>query len=181
MPHPLQSAPRTRAVPALVLAAALLAGTAGCASSGPPTPRMAGGQPMVSVERFLQASNTGDLGAMAYIFGTASGPVADETGNTFSCAFRRMGSWIRVSDRCVTWQEIELRMNVIALVLRHDTYRIRSESQVPGRQRPTIRIGVDLDRGRDRYPDVPFVVVQARDGRWFVEQIGLNQITQGEE
>jgi hypothetical protein len=180
MPNPFPRLPHSRGVAVLALASALALGSAGCASSGPPTPRMAAGQPMVSVERFLQAANTGDLGAMAYIFGTSSGPVADETGNTFSCAFRRMGSWIRVSDRCVTWQEIELRMNVIALVLRHDTYRVRSESQVPGRQRPTIRIGVDLDRGRDRYPDVPFVVVQARDGRWFVEQIGLNQITQGE-
>ncbi len=163
------------------LAALLLAAmVAGCASA-PPSPRMAGNQPMVSVERFLQAANTGDLYAMGSIFGNQRGSMAEGMGNTFSCAFRRMGSWVRVSQRCVTRQELELRMNVIALILRHDTYRVRNESQVPGRDRPTIRVGVDLEQGQDRFNDVPFVVVQTRDGRWMVEQIGLERITQGEE
>ena len=136
---------------------------------------------MGSVERFLRASNAGDLEAMARIFGTSSGPVAEQLGNPVSCGFRRVGSWIGLSDRCTTWQDLELRMNAIALVLRHDVYRFRNEAQVPGRQRPTVRIGVDLDQGMNRYTDVPFVVVQARDGRWLVEQIGLERITQGEE
>lgn len=170
--------PAPRALALLLLVSAV---AAGCASSAAPTSRMAGNQPMISVERFLQAANTGDLEAMGRIFGTSSGSMADQMGGTFSCAFRRMGSWIRVSDRCVTRQELELRMNVIALILRHDTYRIRSESPVPGRQRPTVRIGVDLAHGVSRYPDVPFVIVQSRDGRWLIEQIGLERITQAEE
>jgi hypothetical protein len=165
------------AVPAFALALALVLG--GCASSGPPTPRMAGGQPMVSVERFLQAANTGDLEAMAHIFGTADGPISEGMGNPFSCGFRRVGSWIGLSDRCVSWAEVELRMNAIALVLQHDVYRLRTEASVPGRQRPTVRVGVDIEEGVNRYPDVPFVVVQARDGRWLVEQIALERITQG--
>jgi hypothetical protein len=164
------------ALVALVLAIV----STGCATSSQPTPRMAANQPMVSVERFLQAANTGDLEAMGHIFGNASGSIADDMGNTLSCAFKRMGSWVRISQRCVTRQELELRMNVIALVLRHDLYRVRNESQVPGRQRPTVRIGVDIEQGRNRFPDVPFVVVQARDGRWLVEQIDLQRITQGE-
>ncbi len=168
---------RRAAQPALALGLALV--LAGCASSGPPTPRMAGGQPVVSVERFLQAANTGDLEAMARIFGTSAGPVAERLGNPVSCGLRRMGSWIRISERCTTWAEVELRMNAIALVLRHDVYRMRNEAPVPGRQRPTVRVGVDLEQGVNRYPDVPFVVVQARDGRWLVEQIGLERITQG--
>jgi hypothetical protein len=171
-------APGRRVAPAaLALGLAMVLG--GCASSGPPTPRMAGGQPMVSVERFLQAANTGDLEAMAHIFGTSAGPVAERMGNPLSCGLRRVGSWIRVSERCVTWAEVELRMNAIALVLRHDVYRLRNEASVPGRQRPTVRVGVDVEQGVNRYPDVPFVVVQARDGRWLVEQIGLERITQG--
>jgi hypothetical protein len=170
--------PRSPVGTAALLFVALL--VAGCASSSP-TPRMAGGQPMVSVERFLQAANTGDLEAMGRIFGNQQGSMAESMGNPFSCAFRRMGSWIRVSDRCVNRQELELRMNVIALILRHDTYRVRNESSVPGRTRPTVRIGVDLDLGRERYSDVPFVVVQTRDGRWLVEQIGLERITQGDQ
>jgi hypothetical protein len=151
--------------------------SAGCATS-PATPRMAASQPMVSVERFLQAANTGDLEAMGRIFGTRDGAMADRMGNPLSCGFRRMGSWIRVSERCVTRPEIEIRMNVIALILRHDVYRVRNEAPVPGRQSPTVRIGVDIDQGRERFSDVPFVVVQARDGRWLVEQIGLDRITQ---
>ena len=43
----------------------------------PALDRMAGVQPILSVERFLQVANTGDLEAMALIFGTADGPIAD--------------------------------------------------------------------------------------------------------
>jgi len=157
----------------------LVLASAACAST-PATPRMAASQPMVSVERFLQAANTGDLEAMANIFGNRSGSMVDRMGNPLTCGFKRMGSWIRVSDRCVIRSEMELRMNVIALILRHDIYRVRNEAPVPGRQSPTVRIGVDIDQGRERFADVPFVLVQARDGRWLVEQIGLERITQRE-
>jgi hypothetical protein len=157
----------------------LVLAAAGCAST-PATPRMAASQPMVSVERFLQAANTGDLEAMGNIFGNRNGSMVDRMGNPFSCAFKRVGSWIRVSERCVTRPEMELRMNVIALILRHDVYRVRNEAPVPGRERPTVRIGVDIDQGRERFTDVPFVLVQTRGGRWLVEQIGLEQITQRE-
>jgi len=52
-----------------------------------------------------------------------------------------------------------------------------SESRVPGRVNPTTRIGVDLSfRGRT-VRDVPFVVVRTNDGRWFIEQIGLDKVT----
>jgi hypothetical protein len=161
----------------LALVALLLAN--GCASSGPPTAQTAGVAPMLSVERFLQAANAGDLEAMARIFGTADGAIADDTGGALGCAFKRIGSWIRVSDRCASWQEIELRMNIIAMILQHDDYRIRSEASVPGRQRPATRVGVDLVRGGERFTDVPFVVVRSNDGRWMVEQIGLERITSG--
>lgn len=164
---------------ALSLALASLLAVAGCGSSGPPAAPVAGVAPMLSVERFLQAANTQDLEAMARIFGTADGAIADATGSPLGCAFKRMGSWIRLSQRCVSWQEIELRMNIIAMVLQHDDYRIRSETNVPGRQRPATRIGVDIVRGGERFTDVPFVVVRARDGRWMVEEIGLQRITAG--
>jgi len=150
----------------------------GCAS-GPPLAqsRMAASQPMLSVERFLQAANTGDLEAMARIFGTSSGPIADQAGGTLPCAFRRMGSWIGLGSRCVSWIDIELRMDAIARLLRHDDYRVRSEASVAGRTRPTIRVGVDMARGASSIQDVPFVVVQASNGRWMVEEIGLERLT----
>jgi pimeloyl-ACP methyl ester carboxylesterase len=132
---------------------------------------------MLSVERFLQAANIRDFEAMARIFGTADGPIIEDTGGGFSCAFRRMGSWIGLGDRCVSWIEIELRMDAISQILRHQDYRIRSESSVAGRTRPTTRIGVDIERGGILYPDVPFFVVQASDGRWLIEQVDLARMT----
>lgn len=136
---------------------------------------------MLSVERFLQASNTRDLDSMARIFGTANGPIADQTGSPVGCTFRRLGSWFGMGQRCLSWTEIEVRMDAIAQILRHDDYRIREESQVAGRRHPTTRIGVDLTRGSSRYDNVPFVVVQASGGRWLLEEIGLERLTQGEQ
>ncbi len=171
----------------LLLCVLVPMGAAACASSGP-TPqsnRMAAVQPMISVERFLQAANTSDLEAMARIFGTSRGPIANQAGSAIPCAFRRMGSWVGLGSRCVSWVDIELRMDAIARLLRHEDYRVRSESNVPGRLRPTVRIGVDLVRGGASVPDVPFVVVQTSDGRWLVEEIGLERVTaergEGEE
>lgn len=159
-----------------VLMVMLPLGPVGCATSGS-SPQMAGTQPQISVERFLQAANSRDLDAMARIFGTDEGPIADQARSGLGCAFRRVGSWLRLSSRCTSWQDIEIRMNTIAYILRHDRYQVRSESTVAGRQAQTIRVGVDLEWGRESYPDVPFVVVQTREGRWLVQEIGLERIT----
>lgn len=164
----------------LLLAAFLPLGIGGCASSpSPSSSQMAGLAPMLSVERFLQAANTNDLDSMARIFGTVRGPIADQTGSAVGCAFRRMGSWFGIGRRCLSWSEIEVRMDAIARILRHDDYRIRGETSVAGRAQRTTRVGVDLTRGSNRYNDVPFVVVQASEGRWFLEEIGLERITGG--
>jgi len=134
--------------------------------------------PMLSVERFLQAANDRDLHGMARLFGTEDGPII-ETGGAFGCAFKRMGSWIGIGNRCSNLQEVELRMDAIAQILAHEDYTIRSEASVPGRMNPTSRIGVDMViRGRD-VRDVPFVVVRTPEGRWLIEDIGLRRITGG--
>jgi hypothetical protein len=154
----------------------LLLASAGCSthqvSSG-----MSGVAPALSVERFLQAANSGDLQAMSRIFGTADGPIVDQTGSAFGCAFRRMGSWIGLGERCLSRQQMELRLNAIAMILRHDDYSIAREGEVPGRRHPTSRVGVDIRKGQQNIPDVPFLVVRAPDGRWLVEEIGLERIT----
>lgn len=160
----------------VVLGSGLLA-LGGCATSGAPSQTLAGPHPQLSVERFLQAANTRDLASMAGIFGTSRGSIADRTGSSLGCAFKRMGSWIGLSRRCLSWQQIELRMNTIAHILRHDDYRMRSETRVAGRRFPTIRVGVDLVVGDQRHQDVPFTVVQTDGGRWLVEEIGLEAIT----
>jgi len=163
----------------LLLSAVVLLLLVGCTttrviSSG----EVASVAPILSVERFLQASNARDLHGMANIFGTANGPYI-ETGGAFGCFFKRIGSWIRVSDRCTTIQEVELRMDAIATLLQHDDYTVVSENRVAGREHPTTRVGVNfVIRGRD-ITDVPFLVVQSKDGRWFVEEIDLGKVGRG--
>ena len=137
---------------------------------------MAAVAPMLSVERFLQAANDRDLEGMARIFGTEDGPVI-ETGSTFGCMFKKMGSWIGMGDRCQTMQEVEITMDLLAQVLTHEDYTIASEANVPGRSHPTTRIGVDMTVRGQRYTDVPFIVVRGGENRWFIEEIGLERIT----
>ncbi len=169
--------PRARWPMNRLLSLVLLPLLAGCTttrivSSG----EMAAVAPMLSVERFLQAANARDLHAMAGIFGTADGPMI-ETGGSFGCAFKRMGSWIGLGDRCLSIQEVELRMDAIAQILTHEDYTITREAAVPGREHPTTRIGVNMRiRGRD-YPDVPFLVVRSGEGRWMIEEIDLAKVT----
>jgi len=160
-----------------VLFLALLLPAVGCTTTRiVTTGEMATMAPMLSVERFLQASNQRDLHAMASLFGDADGPVI-ETGSTLGCAFKKMGSWIGIGERCRTLQEVEIWMDTLAQILQHQNYTLASDSRVPGRVHPTTRIGVDLVvDGRD-IRDVPFLVVQTKQGRWLVEEIDLEKIT----
>lgn len=141
-----------------------------------PSRDMAAVAPQLSVERFLQAVNARDLNAMADLFGTAEGPMGDR-GSSFGCAFKKIGSWLGLSEACRSWEEIELRMDAIAEILEHEDYQIVSEGRVAGRQHPTMRVGVDLVLERERVNDVPFLVVQTTDERWLVTEIGLGQVT----
>ena len=146
--------------------------------------RVAGPDPMagvgssLTVERFLQAANGQDLDGMARAFGTPDGPIID-TGSTFGCAFKKIGSWFGMSDVCLSYQEVELRMYAIAQILRHEDYRIVSESDVPGRVDRTTRIGVDLVRAEGQVAaDVGFLVIRAGgDGLWLIQEIELDKIT----
>lgn len=159
------------------LLAGLLLGGA-CTTQVITSGEMASVAPVLSVERFLQAANEADLHSMARLFGTADGPII-ETGGTISCGFKKLGSWFGISTRCETIQEVEIRMDAIAQIIRHQDYRVVSEANVPGRVNPTTRIGVDMQvDGRD-ITDVPFVVVRTDEGRWLVEEIGLTRITRG--
>ena len=163
-----------------LLLVALLLTLGGCTTTRIiPSGEMAAVAPRLSVERFLQASNQRDLHAMAGLFGTADGAVI-ETGGPLGCAFKKMGSWIGLGNRCTTLQEVELRMDLIAEILRHEDYTIVSDSRMPGRKHPTTRIGVDLlINGRNVF-DVPFLVVQTGGGRWLVENIDLAKVTGSE-
>lgn len=68
-------------------------------------------------------------------------------------------------------------MNAIGLALEHQDYAIGAETQVPGRTHPTRRVGVTLTRGARTFEDIPFLVVESRNGSWLIEEIGLDQMT----
>ena len=122
----------------------------------------------LSVERFLQAANQRDVGAMGNLFGTEDGPVTD-TGGSFGCAFKRIGSWFG-GTRCKSKQEVEPRMDAIASILAHEDYRIVGEDRVAGRTAPTTRVLVDMTVEGGPVSEVPFVVVRTSEGRWLVRR-----------
>ena len=160
---------------ALMVVLAPMLGSAACATQVVSPRRDLAVGPQLSVESFLQAANQRDLEQMARLFGTPDGPIAN-TGSTFGCMFKRMGSWIALSDRCRTRQEIELRMNAIALMIQHDDYQMGGDQRVAGRPSMTTQIGVTLTRNGRSIGTVPFVVVETGDG-WLIEEIGLEAVT----
>jgi hypothetical protein len=128
----------------------------------------------LSVERFLQAVNDRDLRGMGRLFGTVDGPMSD-TVSTFSCFFKKIGSWFGGTS-CVKERDVEVRMDAIARVLRHEDYRIAREESVAGRLNEATRIFVDLTVEGQEVKDVPFVVVRTHEGQWLVEQVDLEKV-----
>ena len=147
---------------------------AACATPAPVPPAEADPGPRHAVERFLDAANRRDLDALALAFGTHRGPIGDTGG--LGCGLRRLASWLAAADRCPTRQEIEVRMNAIAAVLRHDGYEVTSSEPVPGRGRPATRVAVEIRRGVRIHRDVGLLVTRASSG-WLVESVELEKIT----
>ena len=160
----------------ILMLAFVMSSTVACATQTVPIRRDMGMGPALSVESFLQAANSEDFYQMASLFGTADGPIAD-TGSPLGCMFKKMGSWIGLGDSCINYQEVELRMHAIASMLKHDDYRLGGDQRVAGRENPTTQIPVNLTRGRDEFAGVPFTVVQAGNGGWLIEEIGLEVMT----
>ncbi|GMR12359.1 MAG: hypothetical protein BMS9Abin29_0548 [Gemmatimonadota bacterium] len=158
----------------LLLLAALL--VSGCASSRVRTNQASAVAPQLVVERFLQAVTSRDLVSMSRLFGTPSGPIGD-TGSSFGCFWKKI-SVIVGGDSCVKWRDVELRMDVIAEILRHNDYRITSERRIAGRDVQTVRLGVELKMTDGRIvPDIGFTLVPAGDARWLLQEIELAKIT----
>lgn len=133
--------------------------------------------PQLAVERFLQAANARDLYGMGRLFGTPGGSVS-ETGGSFGCMFKKIGSWFG-GNSCRTRQNVEIRMEAISSILRHENYRIVREEMVAGRDVPTTRVLVTLTINGEAVNDVPFLVVQASGGRWLVQEIDLERVMMG--
>lgn len=148
----------------------------GAAAAAPDAASPLGQEPGEVVAAFLEAANRRDHAAMAELFGTAAGPIG-EPGNAAGCGLRRLGSWIGLGEPCVIAREVELRMDVIASILAHESRRVGPAAAVAGRGRPATRVEVEMavrDGGTVR---VPFVLVLARDHGWLVEQVGLGRLT----
>ncbi len=154
----------------VVLVAVAAAGCTTVVQRGPG----AGVVAQLSLERFLQASNARDLQGMARLFGTESGPAWD-TGSTLGCAFKRIGSWFGGS-RCIQKRDVEIRMDAIAQILRHEDYRIVREESVAGRMNRATRVYVDLTVNDQTVSEIPFVMVRTGEGQWLVEEIDLERV-----
>ena len=114
--------------------------------------------PALAVERFLQAANSRDLNTMSRLFGNEDGPFGDRRNRT----------------------TVELRMDALSEILRHDGYDIISERMVAGAELPSTRLGVDLllPGGVTTVPDVGFTVVLESPNRWLVNVIEVDKVTQ---
>lgn len=129
----------------------------------------------LSVERFLQAANQRDIDAMGRLFGTHDGAALD-TGGTFGCMFKKIGSWFGGSS-CVKREDVEIRMDAIASVLQHQDYRIVDERRVAGRQAPTTQVLVNMTTQLGvQVSQVPFEVVRTGEGRWLVQRVDLERV-----
>ena len=133
-------------------------------------------EPGEVVARFLDAANRRDLDAMARLFGTADGPIGAPRG-AFGCGLRRLGSWLGLGEPCVSAQEVELRMDVIARILAHESRGAGSAAPVPGRRLPAAGVEVEMMVGNGRVVRVPFVLIRTEDHGWLVERVGLERLT----
>jgi hypothetical protein len=107
-----------------------------------------------AIERFLQLASERDYVQMGWIFGNAQGAILKQH----------------------PVREVEQRMYALAHVLQNDGYALGTESAVPGRLGSAVRYRVTLNRGTRTF-QVPMVVARAGDGRWYVEQIDVEAVT----
>ena len=124
-------------------------------------PRAAGsaetpGAPVAAAaaERFLRLAGEREYVEMGWVFGTAEGPV--------------LRQWPRA--------EVEKRMYALASVLQHDSFVLGREGPVPGRIGAAVRFPAEI-MNQGRAFVVPITVVRGPGGRWFVEQVDLQAVT----
>lgn len=110
--------------------------------------------PASAVERFLQLAEEGEYLQMGWYFGTSDGPVLQRDDPS----------------------EVEKRMYALATVLDNDGFVVGSPSAVPGRIGAAQSFAVRLQRG-NRQLQLPVVAVRGPGGRWLVESVDLQAIT----
>jgi hypothetical protein len=103
-----------------------------------------------AAEKFLGAARVGDLDAMSLVWGTSAGPVRST----------------------MSRQEWEMREVVFMRCLRHDSWRIASESPAVGGERLMM---VEI-KWKDLTRSTSFYAVQAQDQRWYVRQFDMTTL-----
>jgi hypothetical protein len=110
--------------------------------------------PVEAVEQFLQLGRQKRYLDMGWLFGTSEGPVLNRDPQG----------------------DVERRMYALASVLESDTHAVLSEEPIPGSIGSQVRLVVQI-RQRGQQFRVPFTTVRGPDGRWFVEIIGVEAVT----
>ncbi len=129
----------------------------GCASSGGEVPvdsTYGAASAEDAVRRFLDAARQQEYSRMRKLFGTRDGP-----------AERKWGV-----------QDVEQRMVVLSGMLIHQSYSLRPlELGYIGENQRTFVARIT----GTRYGTVtlPITTIQAKSGRWFVEQLGVDSLT----
>lgn len=138
-----------------VRAGLLLVALTACSAGLQPPPGGAGAPVAASaVERFLQLAAESEYLQMGWYFGTTDGPILERDDPS----------------------EVEMRMYALATVLRNDGFVVGNPTAVPGRIGAAQRFDVRLQRNA-RTMQVPLVTVQGPSGRWLVESIDVQAIT----
>ncbi|MBV9774284.1 MAG: hypothetical protein JO040_10065 [Gemmatimonadetes bacterium] len=110
--------------------------------------------PAAAAESFMRLAGEKDYTGMGRVFGTTKGSVLqrDPAG------------------------DVERRMYAMASVLQNEGFTIRGEEPVPGRVGAAVRSMVRITHN-GRATDVPFTMVRGPEGRWYVEEVGLEAVT----
>lgn len=146
---------------AALLVASWAVALTGCASGGNLTAsadQYGSGSPQAAIRSFMEASENHDYEAMSQQFGTSDGP-----------AEARFGA-----------REVEQRMVALAKILEHRSYSLRPADLLqvgPKTQKYVMR----LTGTRKGTVDVPVIVARTGDGKWFVQQLVLDELTKGTE
>jgi hypothetical protein len=129
------------------------------AACGPSLPQPAAGpggtSPLDAVDRFLRLADSHSYMEMGWIFGTEQGPVVrrDAPAN------------------------VERRMAMIATILDNESFELSQPRPIPGRVGRAVQVDVRLRLAGGGSVVVPFTTVSGRQGRWYIENVGLEPAT----
>lgn len=121
-------------------------------SPSEPTGPTGAASPAQAVREFLSGAAEFDVDRMGRVFGTKKGPAVNRFGQT----------------------EVRNRMAVLSGLLQHDEFTISVED---GAGSDKTRVVAELTGTAHGAVEVPFTVVRARDGRWYIQRLETDPLT----